>query len=112
MSSFAAQTVAGGQPQLAGFEPANRDAVRGLNDFAAFLDQHHQLPEATSRTRFSDLVVIALAWAGFVLIFCYPQLQLLLIASGAVVLAIAGAIGWLRGREAPAPLTLASPRIA
>jgi len=111
MSSFAAQTVAGGQPHLAGFEPVNRDAVRGLNDFAAFLDQH-QLPEATSRTRFSDLVVIALAWAGFVLIFCYPQLQLLLIAGGAVVLGIAGAIGRFRGRAAPAPLTLASPRIA
>lgn len=91
MSPFAGQTDSSKVPLLADFGPPHPDAVRGLNDLAGFLDSH-DLPEAAPRTRLSDLMVIALAWAGLVLLFCYPHMQLLLLVAGAALLGIKGVL--------------------
>jgi hypothetical protein len=87
MSSLAEQTDTGGIAPVGGFEPPNPDAVRGLNGFAAFLDAH-DLPEATTRTSLSDLAIIAVAWAVVVLLLYYPQLHLLLLMAGAMLLGV------------------------
>jgi hypothetical protein len=102
MSSLDGQTEISGLPLLADFEPPHPDAVRGLNDIAAFLDAY-DLPEAAPQTRLSDLMVIALAWAGVVLLFCYPHLQLVLLGSGAILLGIKGAITAIRRHKPAAP---------
>lgn len=107
MSLLTAQTEARRRPLLAEFEPARRDAVRGLNDFAAFLDGQ-DLPEATTQTRISDFIVIALAWAVLALMFYVPHMQLMMLALATVGLGIKAAFG--RRHREPVAVQLAPQR--